>query len=75
MASDTPSGMEYHAPAGFSISLSGDEADLLRGYWENLSASGTTAMPLEKQSWGDEFGMCIDQFGISWVVNISGAQA
>ena len=22
-------------------------------------------MPLEKQVWGDEFGMCVDQFGVA----------
>jgi len=75
MASDTPSHMEYQAPAGISVSLSGDDGDALHGYWEQLSASGTTAMPLQKQAWGDEFGMCIDQFGISWLVNISAPQA
>jgi PhnB protein len=24
--------------------------------------------------WGDEFGMCSDQFGIAWMVNIAGEQ-
>ncbi len=75
MAADTPSHMEYQAPAGISVSLSGDDGDALHGYWEKLSAAGTTAMPLQKQAWGDEFGMCIDQFGISWLVNISAPQA
>jgi PhnB protein len=75
MASDVPSQMAYQAPAGFSVSLSGDDGDALHGYWEQLSASGTVAMPLQKQVWGDEFGMCVDQFGISWVVNISQPQA
>jgi PhnB protein len=28
-------------------------------------------MPLEKQMWGDQFGMCIDRYGIGWMVNIS----
>jgi PhnB protein len=28
-------------------------------------------MPLETQVWGDEFGMCVDQFGTAWMVNIS----
>jgi PhnB protein len=28
-------------------------------------------MPLQKQVWGDEFGMCVDGFGVSWLVNIS----
>jgi PhnB protein len=29
---------------------------------------------LEKQMWGDEFGMCIDRFGTQWMVNIAGQQ-
>ena len=29
-------------------------------------------MPLEKQMWGDIFGMVTDRFGISWMVNIAG---
>jgi PhnB protein len=56
------------------VSLSGDDADELRGYWTKLSGSGTVTMPLEKQMWGDEFGMCVDQFGIGWMVNITQPQ-
>ena len=41
MAADVTSDMGYHAPAGFSVSVSGDDADALRGYWEKLSAGGT----------------------------------
>ena len=75
MAADVSSDMEYQPVAGCSMSLSGDDADTLRGYWEKLSASGTTTMPMQKQVWGDEFGMCVDKFGISWLVNISQPQA
>ncbi len=71
MGADATSDMTYQPMAGFSVSLSGDDADALRGYFEKLSAGGTTTMPLQKQVWGDEFGMCIDQFGTSWLVNIS----
>jgi len=74
MASDTPSGMELNPGTNIAISLSGDDADELRGYWERLSESGTVSMPLEKQMWGDEFGMCVDQFGIQWMVNIGPPQ-
>jgi PhnB protein len=74
MGADVTSDMEYHAPAGFSMSLSGDDADALRGYFASLSAGGTVTMALDKQVWGDEFGMCVDQFGISWLVNISQPQ-
>ena len=74
MVADVPSHMEYQAPAGFSVSLSGDDSDALRGYFEQLSVGGTVTMPLQKQVWGDEFGMCVDQFGISWLANISQPQ-
>ncbi|MET7967152.1 VOC family protein [Micromonospora sp. NPDC005305] len=75
MASDTPPEMEYRPGTNISISLSGDDADELRGYWQQLAEGGTVALPLEKQMWGDEFGMCVDRFGINWMVNIAGSQA
>ena len=74
MAADVPSSMEYQPMTGASVSLSGDDADVLRRYWEQLSAGGTVRMPLEKQAWGDEFGMCVDQFGVPWMVNIGQPQ-
>ena len=72
MAADVTSDMQYDFISGASVSLSGGgpDADALRGYWEKLSAGGTTTMPMEKQAWGDEFGMCVDGFGVSWLVNI-----
>ncbi|GAB3384235.1 VOC family protein [Amycolatopsis echigonensis] len=70
MASDVPPGMEHNPGTNISISLSGDDGDLLRRCWEKLSDGGTVAVPLEKQMWGDEFGACTDRFGISWMVNI-----
>ena len=74
MASDTPAGMQRNPGDTITISLSGDDADSLRGYWEKLSDGGTVTMPLEKQMWGDEFGMCTDRFGIPWMVNITQSQ-
>ena len=70
MASDTPPGMERSAGSSISISLSGDDAEL-RQYFAKLADGGTVTMPLEKQMWGDEFGMCVDPFGVAWMVNVS----
>jgi PhnB protein len=72
MASDAPAGMEHSSGSQIQISLSGDDGDALRGYFAGLAEGGSVTMPLEKQMWGDEFGMCTDRFGISWMVNISG---
>lgn len=73
MASDVTTGMTFTPAAGFAVSLSGDDADELRRYWAALSQDGTVTMPLDKQAWGDEFGMCVDRYGISWMVNIAAA--
>ncbi|MBB5873167.1 PhnB protein [Allocatelliglobosispora scoriae] len=71
MASDTPPGMDYNPGTNITVSLSGDDADDLRGYWEKLAEGGTVSVPLEKQVWGDEFGQLTDKFGIPWMVNIT----
>ena len=72
MASDTPLGMEFSPQAGVSVSLSGDDEDGLRRYWERLSEGGTVVMPFEQAPWGATFGMCVDRFGTSWMVNAGG---
>ncbi len=75
MVADTPPGMEFQGMHGFAVSLSGDDADVLRGYWDRLADGGTVTMPMRKQVWGDEFGMCTDKFGVPWLVNIGQPQA
>jgi len=75
MASDLPPGMPHTPGNTITISLSGDAGEELHRYWDRLSEGGTVTMPLEKQMWGDEFGQCIDKFGITWLVNIGQAQA
>jgi len=75
MGADTMPGMEHNPGNTVAVSLSGDDVDELRGYWEKLSEGGTVSVPLEMQMWGDEFGMCEDQFGIGWLVNIGQPQA
>ena len=75
MGADTPPGMEHNPGSNIAVSLSGEDAEELRGYWAKLSGTGTVTVPLAKQMWGDEFGMCIDRFGIGWMVNITQPQA
>lgn len=56
-----------------SISLSGDDDAVLRGYWEKLTDGGEVQQPLVTAPWGDSFGMCADRFGVNWMVNITGS--
>lgn len=75
MGADTPPGMDHEPGNSMAVSLSGDDAEELRRYWEKLADGGTVSVPLEKQMWGDEFGMCADKFGVAWMVNIAQVQA
>lgn len=71
MCSDAPPGMEHQPGTNIAVSLSGEDAGELHGYWEKLVEGGTVSVPLERQMWGDEFGACVDRFGVGWMVNIA----
>jgi PhnB protein len=72
MASDPPPGETASPGTLGGVSLSGDDEVKLTGWWDALSDGGTVTVPLEKQMWGDAFGMCVDRFGTQWLVNIAG---
>lgn len=73
MGADTPPGEEHKPGNAVTVSLTGDTGDGLHEAWQKLTEGGTVTVPLEKQMWGDEFGMCTDRFGVQWMVNIAGS--
>jgi PhnB protein len=75
MASDTPASMGVPSGSAITLSLSGDDEPVLRGWWDALTADGTVVLPLDRAPWGDLFGMCTDRYGIDWMVAISGVPA
>jgi len=77
MASDAPPDMQMSSThSNISLSLSGKagDKDKLKKVFDELSDGGKVTMPMEKQFWGDHFGMVDDKFGTSWMVNIEGAK-
>ena len=68
MASDSPP-EHFHKPQGFAISLTvRDPADGERKF-NALADGGAVNMPFSKTFWAKGFGMCVDKFGIPWMVN------
>lgn len=70
MATDALESMGQKVQPGNNIHLSVSteseaEADKI---YEALVDGGTATMPLAHMFWGAYFGMCIDKFGISWMV-------
>lgn len=58
----------------FSISLTADSKEEAEKLFNGLSKNGTVTMPLADTFWGDYFGMCIDQFGINWMISFNEKQ-
>jgi PhnB protein len=76
MVADAPPEMvQVTMGNNISISLSGpaEDGDALRGWFAGLAEGGQVPQPLQPAPWGDEFGMLVDRFGISWMVNIAGS--
>ncbi len=70
MAGDTPSSMaEPVVGTAVNVSVSGDEEETIRGYWERLSEGAEVVEPLALAPWGDLFGLLNDRFGIAWLFN------
>jgi PhnB protein len=68
MASDAPPG-HYSKPQGISVSIALKDRDKGEQIFNTLAEGGTTQMPFQKTFWASGFGMCVDRFGIPWMVN------
>lgn len=72
MASDAPKD-RYHKTQGVAVSVLVDTPADARRVFDALAQGGQIHMPLEKTFWAESFGMLVDQFGISWMVNCENA--
>jgi PhnB protein len=67
-ASDAPPG-HYEQPKGISVSISLNDKAKGEQIFNALAENGTTTMPFQQTFWASGFGMCVDRFGIPWMVN------
>lgn len=42
----------------------------IREAFAALGAGGKVTMPLANAPWGPYFGMCVDRFGVHWMVSL-----
>jgi len=68
MASDAPPG-RFEKPQGFSVSINVTDPAEAERIFRALAENGTITMPMEQTFWAARFGMCVDRFGIPWMVN------
>jgi PhnB protein len=77
MAGDAPTQMETAGHSGYSVTINGyeDESERLADYFERLSEGGSITCPYGPAPWGATFGVCVDKFGVDWLVNCQKAEA
>lgn len=69
-AADAPATQPVAASTNHALCINGDDAELIRHYWDKLAVTGTITKPLTAAAWGDTYGELTDQFGVNWKINI-----
>lgn len=68
MGADSPPD-SYQEPKGISVSIHVEGVAEAERVFNALAENGKVTMPFQQTFWSPGFGMCVDQFGIPWMVN------
>jgi PhnB protein len=68
MGADAPPD-RYEQPKGIYVSLHFKDTAEGERIFQELAADGSVQMPFQQTFWAAGFGMCVDRFGIPWMVN------
>jgi PhnB protein len=71
MAYDVPSPLDWNpGEIPVFVSVRGETADEIAGYWDKLSEDATIIAPLAPAGWSPLYGMLKDKFGVTWVLDV-----
>ena len=59
----------YQKPQGFTVAITVPDVAEAERRFKAISEGGTVGMPFGKTFFAKGFGMCVDKFGIPWMVN------
>jgi PhnB protein len=68
MGSDNRPG-ETGTKYGFSVAVQLSDPDEAERIFTALSEGGTVTMPISETFWAIRFGMFVDLYGVSWIIN------
>jgi PhnB protein len=69
MGSDCPPHIPFEGIKGCTISISIDEPAEAERIFNLMVDGGQITMPLAETFWSKKFGMLVDRYGVSWMVN------
>jgi PhnB protein len=68
MGADSPPG-QYEKPKGITVAIGAKDKSETERIFNALSDGGSVTMPFQQTFWSPGFGMCVDRYGIPWMVN------
>jgi PhnB protein len=69
MACDSMHGQPYEGMKGISMTLTYATPAEAAPVFDKLAEGGKVTMPMAKTFWAESFGMLIDRFGTTWLIN------
>jgi PhnB protein len=69
MGSDSMPGQPFEGIKGCSVAIGTSDAAEAERVFHALAEGGNVTMPLQATFWAERFGMLVDRFGVSWMVN------
>ena len=69
MGSDCTPDHPYEGVKGCSVAIQLNDPAEAERIFNALSENGSLYMSLQETFWAARFGACVDQFGVSWMVN------
>ncbi len=69
MGSDCHPDRAYEGIRGCFVSIRLDDVAEAQRIFDELADGGNVEMPFEATFWSERFGMLVDRFGVSWMVN------
>ena len=70
MCSDSPPVHNWDFSPAISNYLECENEEELERLFSKLSVNGTVTMPLNNYDFSQKFGLLIDQYGVSWQLNL-----
>ena len=68
MGSDTPPD-RYAPPTGLNVAIHADDKTSGERIFKALADGGKVTMDFQQTFWSPGFGMCVDRYGVPWMVN------
>lgn len=69
MLGDAPNQMGYEGHRGTTFCLNFPTVEEGEAAFNRIAAGGMVTMPYSDTFWAKKFGMCLDKFGVPWLVN------